>query len=186
MSHLVQRFGRANAGGVEVLHPRQRAQHLALDASRRVADRRDDGAGARPDGHLLRRDQDRSIPMRWSSVPRNGAGAATSSAATTSSTARSTAGASCRIAPRTAAWTTCPGCCEEFKLRSDLDQQTRARRLHRALLPAGRRVLAARRRSACDAAAPQPLDALALGSELHRRDVDQRRVQLDPAPAQPG
>ena len=31
----------------QVLHPRQRVQHLAFDASRRAADRRDDGAGAR-------------------------------------------------------------------------------------------------------------------------------------------
>ena len=46
------------------------------------------------------------------------------------------------------------------------------RRLHRPLLPAGRRVQ--RRRVERDAAAPQPLDALAVGSELRRRDVDQR------------
>ena len=62
---------------------------------------------------------------------------------------------------------------EEFKQRSDIDQQQRARRLHRALLPAGRRVLA-NDDVVGDAAAPQPLDALAVGSELHRRDLDQR------------
>ena len=47
-----------------------------------------------------------------------------------------------------------------------------ARHLHRPLLPAGRRVQ--RRRLERDAAAAQPLDALAVGSELRRRDLDQR------------
>ena len=46
------------------------------------------------------------------------------------------------------------------------------RRLHRPLLPAGRRVQ--RRRVERDAAPAEPLDPIALGSELRRRDVDQR------------
>ena len=56
---------------------------------------------------LFGRHQERRSRTRWSSDPRSGAGAATSSAATTSSTARSMAGASCPTARRTAAWTTC-------------------------------------------------------------------------------
>ena len=54
-----------------------------------------------------------------------------------------------------------------------------ARRLHRALLSAGRRVR--RRRLERDAAAAQPLDALAVGSELRRRDLDQRPRAAHPA-----
>ena len=49
-------------------------------------------------------------PARWSSAPKSGAGAATSTAATTSNTAACTAGASCPTATTTAARIICPGC----------------------------------------------------------------------------
>ena len=79
---------RRRSGGRAATTSSTTSQHLALHASRRAADGRDDGRDARQDDRLRRRDQERSIPARWSSGPRSGAGAATSSAATTSSTAR--------------------------------------------------------------------------------------------------
>ena len=145
-----------------LLHSRQRAEHLALDPSRRAPDRRDDGRDPEPDGRLRGRRSRRSTRRRSSSDPRNGAGAATSSAATTSNTAARTGGASFRIATITAARTTCPGCSTSCASSSAADRAAPARRLHGALLPAGRRVQ--RRRVERDAAAAQPLDPLAVGS----------------------
>jgi hypothetical protein len=59
------------------------------------------------------------------------------------------------------------------------DRQARARRVLAALVPAGRRVR--QRHLHGDAAAAQSLDPLALGSELHRRDLDQRQGAADSA-----
>ena len=150
-----QPLGHQRAGGAALLHPRQRAQHLALDASRRPADRRDDGRGPRQDRRLTPARSRPSTRARWSSGPRSGAGAATSSAATTSSTAASTAGASCPIAPPTAARTTCRWLLDQLAPAIDSDRPAAARRLHRALLPAGRRVRRRRlaRRCSCGATA---------------------------------
>ena len=72
-----------------------------------------------------------------------------------------------------------PWLLDQLRQRSATDGPAPARRLHGALLPAGRRVR--RRRVDRDAAAPQPLDALAVGSELRRRDAGSTiEVQLIP------
>ena len=53
------------------------------------------------------------------------------------------------------------------------DRQARPRRLHRPLLPAGRRVR--RRRLDRDAAPAQPLHPVALGPDVRGRDLDRRQ-----------
>ena len=172
------RWGTNANGGLAVLHPRQRAEHLALDASRRASDRRDDGRDPEQDDRLRDQDQGSRSRRRWSSVRRSGAGAAISTAATTSSTAASTAGARCPIATRTAARTTCPGC----STRCDRTTSTAGQRLLDVFTvhyyPQGGEF--SDDTSHGDAAAAQPLDALAVGSELRRRDLDQRQGQLIP------
>ena len=108
-------MGHARQRRPALLHPRQRAEPLALDAPRRASDGADDGRDQRTRSIDYRAaDQGRSIRRRSSSARRSGAGAATSSAATTSSTAASTAGASFPIARTTAARTICRGCSSSF------------------------------------------------------------------------
>ena len=87
-------LGHERGGRPALLHPRQRAEPLALDASRRAADRRDDGRDQEQDGRLRARESRRSIRRRSSSDPRNGAGAATSTAASISNTEARTGGGS--------------------------------------------------------------------------------------------
>ena len=172
VSHLVQRFGPAAIGGAQVLHPRQRAQHLALHASRRPADRRDDGGGARCDDQLFGRDQERRPrrPRRRS----RGMGLerlllqrlrpAVRIAARLELPARPRE-------PRQHGLSAVAAAAVEDQIRSR--PAPCDRRVHRSLLPAGRRVRQRHQRG--DAVAPQPFDAVAVGSELHRRDLDQRQ-----------
>ena len=98
VQHLGRHAGAPNAKRrPALLHPRQRAEPLALHASRRP-----------PDGPTMDEIRDkmidyagrsrRSIHRRWSSDRRSGAGAGICSAATISNTAARTAGASCPTA----------------------------------------------------------------------------------------
>ena len=73
---------------------------------------------------------------------------------------------------------------EEFKLRSDIDQQKVLDVFTVHYYPQGGEF--SNDTVVGDAAAPQPLDALAVGSELHRRDLDRRSRAARAAPAQPG
>ena len=172
VQHLVNRWGTNANGGSALLHSRQRAEHLAFDASRRPARRRRRWTRSATRQSTSRRRSRPSTRPRWSSDPRNGAGAATSTAATTSSTAATHGWSSLPIARITAAPTICRGSSISCGSDSTHDRPAPARCLHRSLLSAGRRVQ--RRRVDRDAAAAQPLDALAVGSGLRRRDLDQR------------
>ncbi len=110
VQHLVSRWGTNASRRAALLHSRQRTEPLALHPSRRPAHWRDDGRDQEPDGRLRDEDQSGRSDRRWWSGPKSGAGADTSTAATTSNTAARTAGASCPIATITAVRTTCPGC----------------------------------------------------------------------------
>ena len=89
------------------------------------------------------------------------------------------AGASCRTARGTAGRTTCAGYAE-LKTRSDLDQSSVVDVFTVHYYPQGGEFWPEGDVSTGDAAPPQPLHALALGSRLRGRDVDQRSCSADP------
>ena len=180
MQHLVGRWG-ASRRRPALLRARQRAEHLALDASRRASDRRDDGRGptksvdfaarSRPSTQRAHRRSrgvglERLLLQRLRPAVRQ----------------RARLGLPPRShRPRRRGL---PAVAARQCASVDGGRTAPPRRLHPALLPAGRRVQ--RRHLDGDAAAAQPIDALALGSELRRRDLDQRPRAADPAPAQLG
>ncbi len=179
--HLVGDVGAGLHRRPALLHSRQRASHLALDASRRPsrpAPTMDEIR--RQDDRLRRTDQGRRTPAPSSSARRSGAGAATSTAATTSSTGAAHG------------WSSLPDRAAHGNAR--LSAVAARRSCRPDGIRHGRRLLDVftvhyypqggefgNDVSAGDAAAPQPFDALALGSELRRRDLDQRQGAAHPA-----
>ena len=147
-------------------------------------DRRDHGRDQRQDHRLRRRRSRPSIPARWSSDRKSGAGAAIfysgydqqygSLHGWSIMPDRNTHGGMDYL----------PWLLDQLQQNDRRHRPTPARRLHRALLSAGRRVR--QRHFQRHAAAAQPLDALAVGSQLRRPNLDQRQGAADPAPARLG
>ena len=180
MQHLVGRWGTAADRRPALLHPRQRAEHLARDAPRRPPD------GATMDEmrdkivDYAARDQERRPgalvvgPEEW-----GWSGYFYSGYDQQYGGLHGWGTLPDRIA--TAARTTCRGSSTQLRQR----RPTAGRRLLDVFTvhyyPQGGEF--SDDVSTRDAAAAQPLDALALGPELRRRDLDQRSRAADPAAA---
>ena len=144
-----------------LLHPRQRAEHLALDASRRASDRRDHGRGPDEERGLRHRDQERRRE-RARRRP-GGVGLERLLLQRLRPAVRRPARLGHAARPRQPRRRRLPAVVPRHDAPAvDDGRSAPARRVHGPLLPAGRRVQ--RRRVDGDAAAAQPIDALAVGS----------------------
>ena len=175
------RWGTAANGRAALLHPRQRVLDLARDPPRRAPGGRRHGRDPRQDGRL--RDAHQEQRPRRAGGGARGVGLARLPA----ERLRPAVGGREPAVEQHAR----PRRPRRLGLRAvaarpdaparGRDRTPAARRLQPALLPAGRRVR--RRRLDRDAAAPEPLDAIAVGPELRGRDLDQRPRAAHPAHA---
>ena len=174
---------RPHQAALQVLHPRQRAQHLALHASRRPPDRRDDGRDPRCDDQLRGRDQERR--SRRARRRARGVGLERLLLQRLRPAVRIQHGWSF-LPDRTnhGNMDYLPWLLQQLKHQIGSDQRRVLDVFTVHYYPQGGEF--GNDTSDGDAAAPQPLDALAVGSELRRRDLDQRQGAAHPAAAQLG
>ena len=166
-----QSMGHQRQRRVALLHSRQRAEHLAFDAPRRQADVTDDERDPRQDGRLRAENQGgrfdgarrRTRRMGLERLLLQRLRPAVRQPARLGLTTRSREPRRGRLFTVVA---------RPDAAAADDVWPASARCLHRSLLSAGRRVQ--RRRLDDHATASKPLDPLAVGSRLRRRDLDQR------------
>ncbi len=172
VDHLVARWGsRRSAACATTSSTTSRASGTRRTATSTRPARRWTKCGTRS-STTPRRSRRRTRPRSSSAPEEWGWSGYTLSAATTSSGAASHGWSNLPDRAAHGGWDYLPWLLDQLRQHEHADGPAAARRLHRPLLPAGRRVQ--QRHVVVHAAAAQPLDALALGPDLRRRDLDRR------------